>query len=116
MIAPRTISNQPKKASDPMATKVQLASAVLVLLVVNRADRVAGSESEISNSVVKVSVVLRPPDLDRPWFRQNLVESGGTGVVISGNRILTAAHVVLYASQITVESQGSGEKFPATVM
>src|SRR5262249_50919359 len=39
----------------------------------------------------------------------------GTGVIIEGKRILTNAHVVLYASQLFVESHQSSDKLVATV-
>ena len=35
--------------------------------------------------------------------------------MIDGKRILTAAHVVRYATQVLVQPDQSGEKFPATV-
>jgi S1-C subfamily serine protease len=72
-------------------------------------------ESLIRESVVKISATLRYPDIIRPWQKQTSREISGTGVVIDGKRILTNAHVVLYASQIFVESQQSGDKLSATV-
>jgi S1-C subfamily serine protease len=72
-------------------------------------------EGAIRESVVKVSATVRSPDLLRPWTKQSPREVSGTGVVIEGRRILTNAHVVLYASQLFVESSQSGEKRAATV-
>ena len=42
-------------------------------------------------------------------------EITGTGVVIEGKRILTNAHVVLYASQVQVQANQAGDKISATV-
>ena len=42
-------------------------------------------------------------------------ESSGSGVIIDGKRILTNAHVVLYASQIFVQADQSTERVPAKV-
>src|SRR5207247_1213744 len=39
----------------------------------------------------------------------------GSGVVIEGKRILSNAHVVLYASQVQVQANEAGDKFSATV-
>src|SRR5207248_8881833 len=39
----------------------------------------------------------------------------GTGVIVEGKRILTNAHVVLYASQVQVQANQSGDKISATV-
>ncbi len=72
-------------------------------------------ESAIRESVVKISATMRQPDLFRPWTKQSPRDVSGTGVVIEGKRILTNAHVVLYASQLFVESHESSDKLVATV-
>ncbi len=78
-------------------------------------DSDAPSENEIRESVVKISSSLRYPNILQPWTKQSPRDVSGTGVVIDGQRILTNAHVVLYASQINVESQQSSEKLAARV-
>ena len=72
-------------------------------------------ESKIRESVVKISATMRYPDLTHPWTKHSPQDASGTGVVIDGNRILTNAHVVLYASQLFVESYQSSDKLPAMV-
>jgi S1-C subfamily serine protease len=72
-------------------------------------------ESKIRDSVVKISATMRYPDLTHPWSKTSPREASGTGVVIDGKRILTNAHVVLYASQLFVESYQSSEKLTAHV-
>ena len=69
----------------------------------------------IENSVVKIFSTVRGPDLLRPWTKASPREATGSGVVIEGKRILTNAHVVLYASQVQVQGNQSGEKIGATV-
>lgn len=69
----------------------------------------------IENSIVKVFSTVRGPDLARPWTKSSPREASGSGVVIEGKRILTNAHVVLYASQVQVQGNQSGEKIPARV-
>jgi len=69
----------------------------------------------VENSVVKVFSTMRYPDPYKPWAKSGPRESTGTGVIIEGNRILTNAHVVLYASQVQVQANQSGDKFSATV-
>jgi S1-C subfamily serine protease len=71
--------------------------------------------SDIKASVVKLSVTQRNPDFNRPWNKANPSEVSGTGFVISGNRILTNAHVVRYGSQIYVQPDRSDEKYEARV-
>ena len=70
---------------------------------------------EIENSVVRVFATIRAPDLTKPWTKQSGREVTGSGVVIEGRRILTNAHVVLYAAQIQIQGSQSGDKISATV-
>jgi len=81
----------------------------------NSTTSVARQSSAIENSVVKVFSVVRYPDLAKPWAKQSPVDITGSGVVIEGKRILTCAHVVLYASQVQVQANQSGDKLAATV-
>jgi S1-C subfamily serine protease len=76
----------------------------------------AAENSGVANAVVKVFTTSRNPDPFKPWAKQSPSESTGTGVLIDGNRILTNAHVVRYASQVQVQPNQSGEKFAATVV
>jgi S1-C subfamily serine protease len=69
----------------------------------------------VENSVVKVFATMRYPDPYAPWSKKAPQEATGTGVVIEGNRILTNAHVALYASQVQVQANQSGDKLSATV-
>jgi S1-C subfamily serine protease len=75
----------------------------------------ADAPASVENSVVKVFSTMVYPDAARPWARQAPTEATGSGVVIEGNRILTNAHVVSYASQIQVQANQEGDKVPATV-
>ncbi|HYM36600.1 MAG TPA: trypsin-like peptidase domain-containing protein [Steroidobacteraceae bacterium] len=78
----------------------------------------AGDEpsTAVENSVVKVFSTLRSPDPFRPWSKQSPREVSGSGVVIDGKRILTNAHVVLYAGQIQVQPSREGNKIPASIV
>ncbi len=71
--------------------------------------------SLVENSVVKIFSTMRLPDTYRPWTKQSPRDATGTGVIIEGKRILTNAHVVLYASQVQVQANQSGDKISATV-
>src|ERR1700691_4600453 len=76
------------------------------------ADQVPATE----NSVVKVFATIRYPDPFKPWTKQAPSEVSGSGVVIEGRRILTNAHVVLYATQVQIQANAAGDKLPATVI
>lgn len=77
--------------------------------------RVAAAQDTIRNSVVKIHSTQRLPDFVRPWTKGTARESSGSGAIIDGKRILTNAHVVLYASRIMVQANQSTERVPATV-
>src|SRR5438067_10733628 len=96
---------------------VLMGGVLFLVLVLGAAEAWGNDEREgaIRESVVKVSATMRYPDLVRPWTKQSPREASGTGVVIEGRRILTNAHVVLYASQLFVETSQSGDKRAATV-
>jgi len=69
----------------------------------------------VESSVVRVFATLRVPDPYKPWSKQAPTEMAGSGVVIKGHRILTCAHVVLYASQVQIQANQSGDKLSGTV-
>src|SRR5436309_15669767 len=58
----------------------------------------------VANSVVKVFSTVRYPDPYKPWTKQAPSEISGSGVVIEGKRILSNAHLVLYASQVQIQA------------
>jgi S1-C subfamily serine protease len=70
----------------------------------------------IENSVVKVFATMRFPDPFKPWTKQAPSDVTASGVVIEGRRILTNAHVVLYATQVQIQANAAGDKVPATVL
>jgi S1-C subfamily serine protease len=69
----------------------------------------------VANSVVKVFSTMRYPDLYKPWTKEAPSEATGSGMVIEGKRILTCAHVVLYASQVQIQANQAGDKISAKV-
>src|SRR6202167_3270787 len=76
----------------------------------------AGQAPAIESSVVKVFATVRYPDPFKPWTKQAPSEITASGVVIEGKRILTNAHVVLYATQVQIQASAAGDKLPATVV
>ena len=76
----------------------------------------AYAQQEIENSIVKIYTTQRRPDIFNPWAKMPSNEISGSGVIISGNRILTNAHVVTYASQVYVQAYQSADKISAEVI
>ena len=111
-----TTSRRRPLSSSPtswLALGCLLTSLVMAPAVAGDDDE--AKESALRESIVKISATMRAPDPLHPWSKQGPREGSGTGVVIEGKRILTNAHVVLYASQLFVESYQSSDKLVATV-
>jgi S1-C subfamily serine protease len=105
----------------PTSTLTTLIASLLLLQAATPASAQPVSKVEIAaqgvveSSVVKVFSTLRMPDVTKPWTKSEPSEATGSGVVIEGRRILTNAHVVLYASQVQVQAHQTGNKVQATV-
>ncbi len=101
------------------ARHVCLAAGLLLSAVwavnARAADSSAASGGNVENSVVKVFATVRYPNPFSPWSKQSPRDITASGVVIEGNRILTNAHAVLYASDIQVRATKEGDKLSATV-
>src|SRR5437763_8056912 len=69
----------------------------------------------VQKSVVRITATSVEPDYKAPWNAGGLERGVGAGFVISGNRIMTNAHVVANSRYITVERDGDPNKYPATV-
>lgn len=76
----------------------------------------AYAQSEVRGAVVKIHTTRRAPDFIRPWTKAQAQKVSGTGVIISGNRILTNAHVVRYESSIYVQGHQSSKREKAKVL
>ncbi|MCK5619721.1 MAG: trypsin-like peptidase domain-containing protein [Candidatus Krumholzibacteria bacterium] len=68
------------------------------------------------SSIVMVEVEHAPPDLTTPWQRVDSLVGCGTGSIIQGRRILTAAHIVADAAKITVTRADQNEAFEAELV
>jgi S1-C subfamily serine protease len=69
----------------------------------------------VQKSLVRITATSVDPDYKAPWNAGALERGVGAGFVISGNRILTNAHVVANSRYLTVERDGDPNKYPAKV-
>ena len=76
---------------------------------------VAPAADSVRDSVVKIHSTLRTPDFNQLWTKAKPRQISGSGAIYAGNRILTNAHVVLYATRILVQPNQSTDRIPATV-
>jgi S1-C subfamily serine protease len=91
------------------------ADAAKTNTAINPATSIETKSNAVENSVVKVFSTVRYPDPYKPWTKLAPTDFAGSGVVIAGKRILTCAHVVLYASQVQVQAYQAGDKISAAV-
>ena len=70
---------------------------------------------KVSPSVVKVFVTSSPWDPFTPWQRVGTETSTGSATVLSGNRLLTNAHVVEDAVSLEVKAGQPGSRYAARV-
>ena len=98
---------------------VQLAFPILVLCFLVNDARVDGQQlRDVFRSVQPSVVIVRTEQIGLPPFpQQGLVSSDGlgSGVLISSDKVLTAAHVVQSADRTVVEFS-QGESIPARVI
>src|SRR5712671_6801385 len=71
---------------------------------------------KIQKSLVRITSTEVEPDYRAPWNSGSIGRGVGAGFVISGNRILTNAHVVSNSRYLTVEREGDPNKYPAKVL
>ena len=88
---------------------------LLPLIVISAPFHIKEISENISASVVKIFTVSVEPDYFRPWQMKSQRASSGTGVLIEGKRILTAAHVIDNGVFITVKKSSDPEKYIAHV-
>lgn len=104
------------KGLEPMATRLLLFSAVVLLATPSAAEHTAADHPRrIQDSVVKLFVTRAAPSYLQPWQTKTQVTQTGSGAIIEGNRILTNAHVVSDQVFIQVQRAGQTRRYTATV-
>ncbi|TBR23219.1 serine protease, partial [bacterium] len=86
-----------------------------LLLTLPAPARAADAEDAVKSSVVQIFTVIKEPDYYEPWKLGYQNNSGGSGVIIAGNRILTNAHVVSNQVFVQVRKTGDDKKYTAQV-
>ncbi len=69
----------------------------------------------LRRSVVRIYTVAQTPDYSAPWDPGGSQEGWGSGFIISGQRILTNAHVVSNARFITLEKENDARRYEGRV-
>jgi len=71
--------------------------------------------NSINKSIVKIYTVSKTPNYQEPW-NSVVHRSSGSGSIISGNRILTNAHVVANQTFLEVKKYGDTKRYQARVL
>ncbi len=72
-------------------------------------------EYRTKQAIVKIYTVAKIPNYVEPWS-SSIRRSSGSGAIISGNRILTNAHVVANNTFIEVQRYGERKRYRAKVL
>ena len=70
----------------------------------------------VAKSLVRIETTSQEPNYKTPWSSGDVSGGVGAGFIISGNRIMTNAHVVSNARFLTVSKQGDPKPHPAKVI
>ena len=72
-------------------------------------------EDTFRKSIVRITANAQVSDYNTPWNPGHLIGGTGSGFLISGEQILTNAHVVSNARVIRVEKEGDARQYEARV-
>ena len=98
-----------------MRARLLIVSIIGTSLLFGGVAYAAESPTDFKSSVVKIFASTSDPDFNKPWQSQMRQRAIGSGAVIAGNRILTSAHVVSYATFIEVKKSNSDKRYHAKV-
>ena len=76
---------------------------------------VFSQQPEIEDSVIMISCVMQDLNYVTPWKQTSMTRGVGSGLIISGNRILTNAHNISNQRYIEVKKRDSAQRYPAMV-
>ena len=76
----------------------------------------ASADQNIRSAIVNIYVTSNSADFSQPWRMEGQEEFTGSGVIVTGNRILTNAHVVSDQTFMQVRRAGQSRKYKARLV
>ncbi len=100
-----------------MTKALQIAGSLILLGLSLAAlpNLVAAVSRDPLEALVEVRVLAREPDPLYPWRRDSTAEQWGSGAILEGRRILTAAHVIQDQVSVEIRRRGTSRWFGAEV-
>jgi S1-C subfamily serine protease len=72
--------------------------------------------AKVADSLVRIQATSQEANYRAPWSGGAVVGGTGAGFVVSGNRIMTNAHVVSNGRFLTVSKEGDPKPYPARIL
>ena len=96
---------------------VSLLLLCCIQLAVNcpTAEAARGNNDPVKKSIVKIYASQTSPDYMNPWSSGSPSQVSGSGAILSGQRILTNAHVIANSTFIEVRLHGQSRRYKARV-
>ena len=93
----------------------QIWRAVVFFFFIGLLATPAYAQRDLEEATVKIYAVYSEYDYDMPWQLVGQDRGVGSGCIISGNRVLTNAHVVANQTFIQIKRAGHAKKYNAAV-
>lgn len=77
---------------------------------------VASPAAPVADALVRISATSQESNYRAPWSGGEIVGGVGAGFIISGQRIMTNAHVVSNGRFLTVSKEGDPKPYPARIL
>ena len=72
--------------------------------------------AKVASSLVRIQASSQEPNYRAPWSGGEIVSGVGAGFIVSGQRIMTNAHVVSNGRFLTVSKEGDPKPYPARLL
>ena len=89
---------------------------IILTPVQGESEQEVNQDNFIQDAIVKIYVVNNEPDYYSPWRMLDTDNLSGSGAIISGNQILTNAHVIANYTFVQVRRYGKAKRFKARVV
>ena len=88
----------------------------VIVLAITLFTSLSLSAVEVGESLVRIETTSQEPNYKTPWSSGEVTSSVGAGFIVSGERIMTNAHVVSNARFLTVSKERDPKPYTARVL